>query len=60
MQPRIPVERVDVSAYAVPTDAPEGDGTFAWDQTLLGAVRAEVPVYGSGGFTTYDEALRRR
>ncbi|WP_245862453.1 enolase C-terminal domain-like protein [Georgenia soli] len=23
---------------------------------LLGAVRAEVPVYGSGGFTTYDEA----
>jgi L-alanine-DL-glutamate epimerase-like enolase superfamily enzyme len=22
---------------------------------LLGAVRAEVPVYGSGGFTTYDE-----
>src|ERR1700727_3590546 len=22
---------------------------------LLGAVRDEVPVYGSGGFTTYDE-----
>lgn len=23
---------------------------------LLGAVRSEVPVYGSGGFTTYDES----
>ena len=22
---------------------------------LLGAVRSEVPVYGSGGFTTYDD-----
>jgi L-alanine-DL-glutamate epimerase-like enolase superfamily enzyme len=26
---------------------------------LLGAVREEVPVYGSGGFTTYDEARTR-
>jgi L-alanine-DL-glutamate epimerase-like enolase superfamily enzyme len=26
---------------------------------LLGAVREEVPVYGSGGFTTYDEARMR-
>ncbi|WP_329236679.1 mandelate racemase [Actinoallomurus sp. NBC_01490] len=26
---------------------------------LLGAVREEVPVYGSGGFTTYDDARMR-
>jgi L-alanine-DL-glutamate epimerase-like enolase superfamily enzyme len=26
---------------------------------LLGAARDEVPVYGSGGFTTYDEATAR-
>ncbi len=26
---------------------------------LLGAVRGAVPVYGSGGFTTYDEAAAR-
>lgn len=26
---------------------------------LLGAVRHEVPVYGSGGFTTYDESTQR-
>ncbi|CAN5615236.1 enolase C-terminal domain-like protein [soil metagenome] len=143
-----PVERVEVAAYTVPTDAPEGDGTFAWDSTtmvlvrvagggrlgigwtygpaaaqrvvedmlapvvrgvdaldvprahsamvaavrnagrqgiaglalsavdsalwdlkarlldlplcrLLGAVHTEVPVYGSGGFTTYDEERTR-
>jgi L-alanine-DL-glutamate epimerase-like enolase superfamily enzyme len=27
---------------------------------LLGAARAEVPVYGSGGFTTYDTATMER
>ncbi len=26
---------------------------------LLGAVRDEVPIYGSGGFTTYDESAAR-
>lgn len=26
---------------------------------LFGQVRAEVPIYGSGGFTTYDEAATR-
>ncbi|SFC64538.1 L-alanine-DL-glutamate epimerase [Nocardioides terrae] len=143
-----PVTTLDVSVYTVPTDAPEGDGTMAWDATtmvlvtarsggttgtgwtygpaacatlvsdlltgvvvgrdamdvpgsfgamvkavrnvgragvagyaisaidtalwdlkarlldlplhrLLGAVRVEVPVYGSGGFTTYDESQLR-
>jgi L-alanine-DL-glutamate epimerase-like enolase superfamily enzyme len=28
--------------------------------TLLGAARTEVPVYGSGGFTTYDERRQDR
>lgn len=140
----VDVEDLEVAAYTVPTDAPEGDGTLTWDATtvvvvhargggatglgwtyapsacagvvrdqladlvvgapaldvegrfeamvhavrnagrpgiagcavsavdvaladlrarllglplhrLLGAVREEVPVYGSGGFTTYDE-----
>lgn len=142
------IESVDVSAYSVPTDGPEADGTLSWDATtmvlvevscgdtigigwtygptacatmitdtlaaivlgrsvldvggcfdamvkatrnttragvvgyaisavdvalwdlkarlldlplyrLLGAVRDEVPVYGSGGFTTYDERQLR-
>lgn len=143
------IDSVEVSAYTVPTDAPEADGTISWDSTtmvlvrtrsgdvegigwtygptacatlikdklaglvtrrnamdvagasqamiravrnagrpgiagyaisavdvalwdlkarllnlplhhLLGAVRKEVPVYGSGGFTTYDEQQLRR
>lgn len=29
------IERVDVSAYTIPTDAPEGDGTLRWDSTTL-------------------------
>ena len=31
----ISVERVKVSAYAIPTDAPEADGTFRWNSTTL-------------------------
>jgi len=29
------IESVDVSAYTVPTDAPEADGTITWDSTTL-------------------------
>ncbi|MEU0965949.1 enolase C-terminal domain-like protein [Streptomyces sp. NPDC005917] len=29
------VERVDSAVYTVPTDAPEADGTLAWDSTTL-------------------------
>lgn len=31
----ISIEKVDVSAYTIPTDAPEGDGTLRWDSTTL-------------------------
>ena len=29
------VTKVDVAAYTIPTDAPEGDGTLRWDSTTL-------------------------
>lgn len=29
------VEKVDVFACTIPTDAPEGDGTFRWESTIL-------------------------
>ena len=32
--------RIDVSAYRIPTDAPEADGTFAWQSTTLVVVEA--------------------
>jgi L-alanine-DL-glutamate epimerase-like enolase superfamily enzyme len=35
------VEAVRAAAYTVPTDAPESDGTFAWDSTTIVIVHAE-------------------
>jgi len=43
----VPVERVEVSAYVVPTDAPESDGTLAWDSTTV--VVVEVAAAGEVG-----------
>jgi L-alanine-DL-glutamate epimerase-like enolase superfamily enzyme len=40
------VENITVSAYAIPTDAPEADGTFSWNSTTL--IIAEI----KGGGTT--------
>lgn len=31
----IAVQKVEVAAYTIPTDAPEGDGTLHWDSTTL-------------------------
>ena len=33
------VERLEVSAYTVPTESPESDGTMAWSETTLVLVR---------------------
>ncbi len=43
----VPIERLDVSAYKIPTDAPESDGTFAWDATIL--IVVEVRAGGKVG-----------
>ncbi len=34
------VERIEVAAYTIPTDAPESDGTLEWDSTTLVLVTA--------------------
>jgi hypothetical protein len=47
------------SAYAIPTDKPEGDGTFLWRETVL--VLAEVSAANVVGIGfTYAAAPRRR
>ena len=38
------IDRLDVSAYIIPTDFPEQDGTADWDKTVLVLVR----VHGGG------------
>ena len=40
MDKSIPVERIEVSAYTVPTDFPESDGTLRWDSTTMVLVEA--------------------
>jgi len=41
------IDRVTGSAFRVPTDAPEADGTFSWDRTTM--VIAEVSAGGKSG-----------
>jgi L-alanine-DL-glutamate epimerase-like enolase superfamily enzyme len=41
-QTSLPVETVEAEAYTIPTDAPESDGTMAWDSTTLVLVTARA------------------
>lgn len=43
-----PIERLEVAAYTIPTDAPEADGTIAWDSTTM--VTVHVRAAGATGF----------
>ena len=45
------VERLDVSAYEIPTDAPESDGTFEWDSTTIVVVEAHAGGKSGLGYT---------
>ncbi|GAC1500803.1 MAG: enolase C-terminal domain-like protein [Ktedonobacteraceae bacterium] len=50
----VAIKRLDVSAYTVPTDSPESDGTYVWDKTTI----VIVEVYAGGkhglGYTYAD------
>lgn len=45
---RIPIQRVTASAYVIPTDGPEADGTIAWNSTTM--VLAEITAGDCLGF----------
>jgi L-alanine-DL-glutamate epimerase-like enolase superfamily enzyme len=47
----VPIERLEVSAYEIPTDAPESDGTLAWDSTTLVLVIAHAAGHAGIGYT---------
>ncbi len=36
-----PIDRIRVSAYTIPTDFPEADGTYQWSETTMVVVEAE-------------------
>jgi len=50
------VEKVDVSVFRVPTDAPEADGTFAWEATTLVLVEAAAGGKTGLGYSYADTA----
>ena len=53
------IDRLDVSAYIIPTDFPESDGTLAWDRTTLVIVEATAGGRQGLGYTYADMATAR-
>ncbi len=52
----VPVEHLEVSVFKIPTDAPEADGTFAWDSTTLIVVELTAGSQRGLGYTYTDAA----
>src|SRR5689334_8929802 len=50
-RPAVPIERLEVSVYRVPTDFAESDGTFAWDATTLVVVQLTAANHAGLGYT---------
>jgi L-alanine-DL-glutamate epimerase-like enolase superfamily enzyme len=55
----VPVERIEVSAFTIPTDSPESDGTLEWDRTTLVLVRATGGGRQGLGYTYADDATAK-
>lgn len=56
---RTTIDRIEVSAYKVPTDFPESDGTLQWDSTTLVLVEARAGDETGLGYTYADTAAAR-
>src|SRR5690242_18759948 len=54
-----PIGKVSVAAYAIPTDAPESDGTMTWDSTTLVLVQIEAGGKQGIGYSYADTATAR-
>jgi L-alanine-DL-glutamate epimerase-like enolase superfamily enzyme len=55
-QNSVPIQRIEVSAYTIPTDFPESDGTLEWDKSTLVLVRAKAGGKQGVGYTYADTA----
>jgi L-alanine-DL-glutamate epimerase-like enolase superfamily enzyme len=56
MSDKIAVQSLRAAAYVIPTDAPEADGTLAWDKTTLVVVHAAAGDQTGTGWTYCDAA----
>lgn len=52
-----PIERVEVSAYQIPTDAPEADGTLRWDSTTMIVATVDAGGRQGLGYTYGHQAV---
>lgn len=53
----INVERLDVEAFTIPTDAPEADGTIAWNATTMVLVHARAGGITGLGYSYTDSSV---
>lgn len=51
------IEQIHVSAYKIPTDQPEADGTASWDSTTLVLVEIEGGGHTGLGYTYGNESI---
>jgi L-alanine-DL-glutamate epimerase-like enolase superfamily enzyme len=54
-----PIEKIEVSAYTIPTDGPEADGTYAWRETTIVMVEAQAGGMTGLGYTYANAATAR-
>jgi len=52
-----PLERLAATAYAVPTDRPESDGTLEWDSTTIVVVEVSAGGHQGLGYTYGHQAV---
>ncbi|HET9112191.1 MAG TPA: enolase C-terminal domain-like protein [Ktedonobacterales bacterium] len=50
------IEKLEVAAYTIPTDAPESDGTYAWKATTLVTVHVTAGGHVGFGYSYADTA----
>jgi len=55
----VKIERLEVSAQTIPTDAPESDGTLEWDSTTIVIVQAHAGGKVGLGYTYTHEAAAK-
>ena len=51
------IERIEVGAYTIPTDAPEADGTLSWDSTTIVLVELHAGGHAGVGWTYGEPAV---
>ena len=55
----VAIEALSVSAYTIPTDAPESDGTYEWDSTTIVIVNVRAGGKTGLGYTYADIATAK-